>query len=102
MYIIIPVRSNQPPQSVLNPCIAKLPTPTAVQEIAYIIKNQLLFESEGSPSTESYLAIHKMYRPTKIKAKLEIVFAGSRIQLSWTFSQKPEALVPVQLQSFKA
>ena len=34
MYITIPVTSNQPPQEVLKPCIAKLPTPTAMHDAA--------------------------------------------------------------------
>ena len=87
MYIIIPVTSNQPPHPVLNPCIAKLPIPTATQEIAYMFRNQLLVDKEGLPSTGSYCASHRMYIPTKTNAKFEIVFVGSRIQDSLTFSQ---------------
>ena len=102
IYIIIPVTSNQPPHPVLNPCIAKLPMPTATHEIPYKIRNQLLVEREGLPSVGSYCANQRIYIPTNTNAKLEIVFVGSRIQeFSLTFSQYPEALVFVQLESFK-
>ena len=101
LYIIIPETSHQPRHPVLNPCIAKLPIPTATHEIPYKIRNQLLVESEGFPSVGSYCASQRIYIPTNTNAKLEIVFVGSRIQVSLTFSQYPEALVFVQLQSFK-
>ena len=102
MYIIIPVTSSQLPQEVLKPCHAKLPTPTATQEIAYIIKNQLRVEREGDSPIGSSLASHRMYKPTNTKAKLESVFTGSRIQLSLVASQKPESVVSVQTHPFSA
>ena len=101
MYIIIPVTSIHPPHCVLKPCMAKLPTPTAVHEIPYIIKNQLLVEREGLPSIGSYCANQSMYKPTNTNAKLDIVFVGSRIHVSLTLSQYPESLVFVQVQSFR-
>ena len=54
MYIIMPLRSSQPPQSVLKPCIAKLPMPTAVHATPYMSVNQLLLDREGRPFLESY------------------------------------------------
>ena len=101
IYIIIPVTSNQPPHPVLNPCIAKLPIPTATHEIPYNVRNQLLVESEGLPSLGSYCASQRIYIPTNTNAKFEIVFVGSRIQVSLTLSQYPDALVPVHSQPFK-